>query len=280
MIRKTFETPGELRLDLRVPAGRVEVETHDGTQTEVELSADREEALEDAIVELRGDKLVVNAERKKTGWSGFGINIDVDLGFRNPKYELVVRCPHGAHADIATASADVEVRGRVGNLEVKTASGDVEAQSAASAQVKTASGDVTIADVDGDARVQTVSGDVNVARVGGKTAAQVVSGDLHLGDAGDSVVTKAVSGDVTLSAVERGEVNVTSVSGDVEIGVRRGSAVHVDATSVSGSMESELELGDAPPTSHQGSLVELRARSVSGDIRVLRAPARETQPAA
>src|SRR5947207_1209672 len=50
VIQRTFETPGELRLDLRLPSGRIDVETYDGTQTEVELLADREDALEHAVV--------------------------------------------------------------------------------------------------------------------------------------------------------------------------------------------------------------------------------------
>ena len=54
--------------------------------------------------------------------------------------------------------------------------------------------------------------------------------------------------------------------------------MYVDATSVNGSMDSELELGDAPPSS-DGPMVELRARTVSGDVQVVRAPARENQPA-
>ena len=83
---------------------------------------------------------------------------------------------------------------------------------------------------------------------------------------------------VWLDAVVEGDVSLTAVSGDLHVGVRRGSRVYVDATSVNGSMDSELELGDAPPSS-DGPMVELRARTVSGDVQVVRAPARENQPA-
>ena len=284
MIQRTYETPGKLRLDLRLPSGRIDVETHDGTQTEVELLADREEALEHAVVELHerdgGHELLVDVERKKGGgWSAFGINIDIDIGFRSPNYRLRVRCPHGADALFKTASAEVHVKGRLRAVDVKTASGDVTLEDVEDTLgVKTASGDLKVGHAHADARIQTVSGDISVARIDGDATFQVVSGDVRLDDAGGAVTAKSVSGDVWLDAVVEGDVTLNAVSGDLHVGVRRGSRVYVDATSVSGSMESELELGDAPPTS-DGPMVELRARTVSGDVRLVRAPARENQPA-
>jgi DUF4097 and DUF4098 domain-containing protein YvlB len=69
-----------------------------------------------------------------------------------------------------------------------------------------------------------------------------------------------------------GNVAAHSVSGDVTIGVRRGSKVHLDCNTVSGDTSSELELtADAPDG--EGPLLELRAKTVSGDIRITRAPA-------
>jgi hypothetical protein len=63
---------------------------------------------------------------------------------------------------------------------------------------------------------------------------------------------------------------VNSASGDVAIGVRRGSRAHLDCTTVSGDARSELELsGDEPDG--EGPFVEIRARTVSGDIRITRA---------
>ena len=70
----------------------------------------------------------------------------------------------------------------------------------------------------------------------------------------------------------RGQVNATSVSGDVTIGVRRGSKVYLDCNTISGDTSSELELTTDAPAG-DGPLVEIRAKTVSGDIRITRAPA-------
>jgi hypothetical protein len=69
---------------------------------------------------------------------------------------------------------------------------------------------------------------------------------------------------------------VRAVSGDISIGIRRGSRVFIDANTVSGSTSSEFELSDAPAAPAdvaEGPLVEVFAKTVSGDVRLERAPA-------
>ena len=61
-----------------------------------------------------------------------------------------------------------------------------------------------------------------------------------------------------------------SASGDKTVGIRRGSRVHIDVRTMSGDTSSELEIEDAPALG-EGPEVELRATSMSGDIRILRA---------
>jgi hypothetical protein len=259
VIEKTFQTPDDLRLDLSIPQGTIDVETVDGHETHVRLECDDERGLDDARVELRGDTLTVEIERTK-GVLGGMINIQIgSFSVGSRRYRLRITCPHLAELGVRTASADVNAAGTYRSAEVKTASGDVDV--------------VTVA---GDARVRTVSGDVRIAQVGGDLSAQSVSGDVAALDVRGSVAAKSVSGDVKLLVVE-GDVGLSSVSGDIEVAIRQGSRVHVDATSVSGELESKLPLGDEPG-SGDGPLVELRAKTVSGDVRVVRAPAASPAP--
>ena len=95
-------------------------------------------------------------------------------------------------------------------------------------------------------------------------------------DAWASVYVNSVSGDQRVEAVFQGAVEAHAVSGDIRVGVRRGSRVYVDANTISGSTNSELELSDAPQESEPAEdapMVEVRAKTVSGDITIARAPA-------
>src|SRR5207247_8523504 len=96
-------------------------------------------------------------------------------------------------------------------------------------------------------------------------------GDVVVRDACGDVTANSVSGDQKLEAVVEGVVKAQSVSGDVEIGVRRGSRVYLDCNTLSGETSSELELtGDA---GDEGPLGELRTRTVSGHSPIVPAAA-------
>ena len=274
MRRETFETPGGLTLDIRIPSGRIDIEAVTGTTTEIELDVrggdeEARELLEQALIELReargGQEVIVHIEDRSWGGLRFWRKVDV---------RLTIRAPKGANVHATTASADLRGRGRLGRLESESASGDVQVDElAGDATAKAASGDVKLFWIGGAATVTTASGDVELGTVAGEAVVKTASGDVEIGDAGGDVTVATASGDQQISAATAGQVDLRSASGDIKIGIRQGSNLSVDARAMSGELSSEVELGDAPPTADDAPLVELKAASMSGDIAVVRAPA-------
>jgi DUF4097 and DUF4098 domain-containing protein YvlB len=142
-----------------------------------------------------------------------------------------------------------------------------------SLETKTASGDLVLhGEVEGDATIRTVSGDALLDRVGGELHVQTVSGDVQVGDVHRSISSKSVSGDVRIRAAHSGEAALTSVSGDIEVGVAAGTNLDVDANSVSGDLSSDVPLGGEREGIHaDGPTLIVRGKTVSGDFRVVRA---------
>ena len=272
MIRESFETPGNVTLDLSIPEGRIEIETVDGTTTEVELDA---RGNEDEVRQTLDD---VRIEHRETG-KGHEVAVDLRdrrrFGFgRKVEVRLSIHAPHGAHVRTECASADIYGRGRYGSLDAKTASGDVEFDDVeGDARLRGASGDIEVRSIGGDASVNSASGDVELDRVGGRADVKTASGDVVVGNAAGEVSVATASGDQRIESVRQGSVSLQSASGDIEVGIRQGSNVWVDARAMSGDTRSELELGDAPPDDDDAALVELRAASMSGDVTVRRAHA-------
>jgi Putative adhesin len=269
MRRETFETPGELTLDLKIPSGRIDVETSAGSTTEIELDVRGNEEraaelLEDARIELEerrgGHELVVWAENR-SGWR-FWDRAD---------FRLTVRAPEGANLRVSTASADVRGRGRFGTLDAEAASGDIEIDDVGGdATAKTASGDITLRSVAGSTSVNTASGDAELGRIDGPISVKTASGDVEVAEAGSGAGISTASGDQHIAAVAAGSVDLKSASGDIRVGIREGTNLFVDARAMSGDLSSEVELGDEPGGG-DGPEVELRAVSMSGDIKVVRA---------
>lgn len=274
----TFDTPGHVLLTLRSPNGDISIHTHDGAETQVDLRATGDD---EAVRELLEETRIELRERGENRWEvyvavprrkGFG------LFWREPQIDLRVRVPHDAGVTIETRSGDVEGRGRFGGVEIQTLSGDVRFDEInEGATIRTTSGDVRLDLLGGHVDVNSTSGDVEIGSAHGAVNLRSVSGDVRVRHAAESVQVTSVSGDVDLEGLVQGDVRLQSVSGDVTVGIRRGSRLWVDAKSLSGDTVSEVELGDDVP-GHEpehdaGPLVELRANTVSGDIRIVRAAA-------
>jgi DUF4097 and DUF4098 domain-containing protein YvlB len=249
MLEQTFHTPLPLDLEVTIPSGEIEVETVAGEESHVTVDGD-ERLLADVEIRHDGNRISVEYRGKGKSFS-FG-------SFRG-RDGLRVRAtlPDGAAVKVKTASADTDVVGTLGSLDVNCVSGDVAVR-----------GDVT-----GDVTIKSVSGDARLESVGGKLSVQSVSGDVRVGPLGSSASTKTVSGDVRLEGVRAGDVRFNSVSGDLEIGVVEGSFLDVDAGSTSGDLASEVPLGSEPGMGggSDGPTIVLRGRTVSGDVRIFRA---------
>ena len=235
-MRHEFATPDPPRLRVSVPAGRIEIETGPRTDTIVEIEG---RDVEEFGVEQRGREIVV--ERRKRFGRGGG------------SYDVRILAPEGADAELALASADVRGTGRFGEVRVRNASGDVQ-----------------LGSVGGRLDVSTASGDVVVQAATGGGAIRTASGDVVVREAGERLGVMTASGDLVIAAIANGALDLKSASGDMRIGIAPGSRFHVDARSLSGETRSDLEILGVETTT-EGPLVELKATSMSGDIRIVRA---------
>jgi len=266
-----FETPGSVSLEIKLQSGRVVITTGDEARTSVELASVGRRARdpsEDIVVTTddHGDRHVIRVEQKdRLRWGPIQIA-------RGGGIEVRVTCPSGTNLDLAGGSTELRASGEFGEVGVRSVSGDVRLGDVRRRlQVKTASGDVAVGTISGEASTVTVSGDIAVARVEGALTGRAVSGNVSIDSLRAPLHLSTTSGDIAVRSVEGGEVRAQTVSGDVRVGVARGTRVWIDATSVSGDLGSELGLeGDESP---EGTtpVVPLHVKTVSGDVAIVRA---------
>ena len=264
-----FATAGHVALVITIGNGEVAVDGSAESGVEIELVPLRDndatkQAIADARIEMtgRGDghEIVVQLQKK----SGFSIGRGAQVGVR-------VRCPRGSDVKLGSGSADLTATGELGVVEVKTASGDVSLEAAERLQIETASGEIWAGEIAGQVECRTASGDVRIRRSGGTLNASLVSGDLSVVEAAAGLSVTTVSGDVRFEAAGGGDMRVQSVSGDVRVAIKPGERLFIDASSVSGKMRSELEVDEDPKSGGEGAVNELRVRTVSGDLLIVRA---------
>jgi DUF4097 and DUF4098 domain-containing protein YvlB len=255
-----FPVTGPVTAHISLPAGWVQVTAKPTDTVSVQLSAASEAGeslLEQTEVRFDDGTLRVRVPQRVTIRG-------------NASLDLTVELPEGSSVRAETASADVTLAGRLAAVEGKTASGDVQVDRVTgNVDLTTASGDIRIEDAAGEVRVSSASGDTAIGQAGGDIIAKTASGDVQIGQAGQSVTLKTASGDVRLASVHTGRTDVTTVSGDVTVGVVPDVEVYLDISTLSGDISSELD--SSSPTGETAASLTLSCRTVSGDIRVTRA---------
>jgi hypothetical protein len=272
---QVFDTPGSVSLQIRLPSGRVVVTTADEPRTSVDVissgrrGSDAVDSIEITSKERHDGHLISIEHRDQIRWGPIQISWSSDV-------EVRVTCPPGSNLEFAGGSADLRVTGELGDVSAKTASGEMTLGDVARRlEAKTASGDLTVGTIAEGGQIVTVSGDVHIRGFDRDLTARSVSGDIRIERVRAPLQVGTTSGNMILDSVEGGEVRAQTVSGDARIGVARGTRVWIDATSISGSLNSELGIEDAPAgeESADSPVVPLQLKSVSGDVRIVRAVA-------
>jgi DUF4097 and DUF4098 domain-containing protein YvlB len=258
----TYDTPGELELEVRIPAGEVVVRTLETDRTTLHITGERD--ADDVTVRFEPSahgraRLVVAQRREGVGWRWSRQSIVVEIA-----------APADTRVTVDGASTDLRAEGTVSAVVFRSASGDAVLDDVlGDVDVRTASGDLRARSVGGALTASTASGDVWVGSVGSDVNARTASGDVTLGETVGLVRVTTASGDVALASAGAGATDVRTVSGQVEIGVAPGTRAHLDVSSMSGATVSDLPVSDEP-VAGSGPELEVRVSSMSGSVRVRR----------
>lgn len=251
--RETIEVGWRPRIELSLPSG--EAVFLPGEQGKVEVQVEGRHA-DEYVIEDVGGRIVL---RTPVGWRS-----------RWDSFDVTVRVPAGVDLEVKAASADVGVEVDLGSLSASLASGDLKARKVGgNAAVESASGAVDLGEVEGHLAVSTASGDVRLGEVRGHAAVNTASGEARLGSVLGALAVSTQSGDFEVEHYAGDDLECSSTSGDVRIGLPPGRDLDVDLNTVSGDIRSDFSPEDA-----DGATARLRVKTISGDIALVRATGR------
>jgi DUF4097 and DUF4098 domain-containing protein YvlB len=278
----TFDTPEPITATIDLAVGDVRITAGESGSTIVDLrpsdpsNADDVKAAELSRVEYANEALLVRTPKLRSYLSRKGGSVDV-----------TVELPTGSQLHGTARLADFHCDGRLGDTRIKTGLGRIHLDAAGTLNLKTGMGDISVEHATGHAEVTTGSGDVRLGELhgsaviknsNGPTWVGVVDGDARLNAANGSiavdlaragVVAKSSIGAIRLSEVVRGSIVLETSAGDVEVGIREGTAAWLDVHTGVGHVRNALAASSAPEPSSE--TVEVRARTTVGDV-VIRRP--------
>lgn len=201
--------------------------------------------------------------------------------------DVTVELPTGSRVEVTGAWTQVLGEGRLGEVRVKTSSGDVRLDTTGPLNLTASHGSITVDRVEGAAAITTSSGSLRVGVVDGSavlknshgtTTVDAVTGELRVSGANgdieirraeDSVAATTAHGTLRVGEVARGTVQLETSYGAIEVGIREGTAAWLDVSSGSGQVRNTLTTTGAPEDAE--GTVKIRARTRFGNIDILRA---------
>jgi len=274
----SFDTPEPITATIDVTVGDVRISAgdHSGTVVDVrpsDASSDEDvKVAERTRVEYASGQLSLKTPKLRS-WSIRSAGGSVDV---------TIELPAGSEVRGAGQLTDFRSDGRLGDTRIKTGLGAIQVDRAESVTLKSGIGDIGVDHATGHAEITAGSGDVRVRELAGSAVIKNSNGDTWVGMAGGdarinaangsiavdvahaSVVAKSSNGDVRLGEVVRGSVVLETRLGDLEVGIREGTAAWLDVRANAGKVHNALEAAEAPDRSAE--TVEVRARTTAGSV--------------
>jgi DUF4097 and DUF4098 domain-containing protein YvlB len=278
-----FDTAAPVEATVELAVGDLRVVAADRADTLVEVRPSDQtveadcRAADGTLVEYAAGRLLVKTPKQR----GLGL-------FAKPgSVDVTVDLPAGSRLRASTAVGSIRSTGPLAELRIKMGSGDVQVDRAGTveidsgagrievdavedrAAVATGTGKVLVRAVGGAAAVKNSNGDSWIGAVGGDLRASAANGDVTVDRAGAGVVATTANGDIRIGELVRGTASVQTGCGEIEIGIRAGTATHLDLSTSFGRVRNQLAAADGPQETDE--TLDLRARNSYGDIVVRRA---------
>jgi DUF4097 and DUF4098 domain-containing protein YvlB len=219
----------------------------------------------------------VEVTTTRSAWSDDDLHrLSTKVEPRGDSFSIAAVYP--SHCMNCDVSFEIRVPSRA-NVTIATSSGDVRISSIAGpAHVDSSSGDVTLKNIGGEIHVHSSSGDVTLDGAQSSVDAVTSSGDIEARHLSADVNLVASSGSLdaefaTFDAVHL--IRMECSSGDISLTVPRGVGFKVEATTSSGSIDSNLHLpirerdSGADVSAQVGDgKASVQLRATSGDIGI------------
>ena len=277
-----FDTPEPISATIDLVAGdaRITAGDRDDTVVQIQPSDISHEpdvrAAGQTRVEYAAGRLLVRAPRQRSlGLFGKPGSIDVTIELpagsqlQGEASVAAFRCAGLlGECRISTATGDIELD-RTGPLDLRTGAGRITVDHVAGhAEISTGSGRVRLGEVDGTAVIKNSNGDSWIGEVNGELRVNAANGDISVDHAGAGLMARTANGDVRIGEITRDAVSLKTAVGEIEIGIRAGTAARLDVSTQFGRVRNHLDAADSPGPSDQTA--EVHARTSMGDIVIRR----------
>lgn len=209
--------------------GKAEVVGWD--KSEVKVTGELSDQTDEFIFDVDGDSVVIKVEvKRRNNW-----RYNSDDGD-----DLKIYVPKGSNVNYTAVNADLDVSDIENEVNAEMVNGDINAH-----------------DLTGKVSFEAVNGDIKLRKVKGRVEVETVNGDIRgEHESNEDARFESVNGNIDMRS-NSPEVSAETVNGNIELVLQKVN--RLDLNTVNGRVEAELELADKG---------DLEASSVGGSIEL------------
>ncbi len=212
-VSETLDVASGGKVRISIVRGDIEIKGWDKDQ--VHLEGELDDATEEFIFRSEGDETLIEVEIDEGFW---------DKKWNSSETDLVIHVPSNSRVIANVVSTNLDVAAIEGGVELNAVSGDID-----------------VDEVSEKVNIETVSGDIRIENSWGKMKASTISGDIDTDGKAVYFDAQSVSGDIEAVIGQSEIVQITSVSGDIELKFELLEDGRVDAETVSGDVDLMFE---------------------------------------
>jgi DUF4097 and DUF4098 domain-containing protein YvlB len=276
----TFTTPQPISVTLDLIAGDVKIVASDRSDTIVEVrskgASGSASAAELTRVEFSDGRLLIKGPKEH---SFFSSN-------KSRPIDVTIELPNGSNVQGRAKVGQLRVEGNLRECQFKTTAGDISVdhcgaltletgigditvgRAAGQIEIAAASGFVSIQAIDGTAVIKHATGNTSIDEMTGELRLSAAHGDIAVGRLAGTAVAKTAKGNIRFNDVVRGSIQLETAYGELEIGIREGTAAWLDVSTRYGRVRNSLNTTAGPGQTNDTAKV--RARTTYGDIAIRR----------
>ncbi len=232
-VEKQMTIDSKTQVQIKVQRGEINIESWN--KNDVSVTGTLDERSEGLVFEHKGNNLYIEDKMPRSYKGG-----------DNGGSKLTIKVPKSVKLGADTISANLQLAGVEGELDINTVSGNIKADNlAGSPNLHTVSGDITTKALSGNVMLDTVSGEIKDTQSQGEIKYRLVSGDLDSQTLAEKVRVEQVSGEISGDFKAATQINIRTVSGDTQVSLAK-NIERTSIESVSGDVNASFaELPDA-----------------------------------
>jgi DUF4097 and DUF4098 domain-containing protein YvlB len=228
-MEQSFEVKPDVRVEIELVSGSIELRAIDANEVHIEASGDLEI---DASQSGRRVSIRAPSGIWRPGRSGTHVDLEVEL-------------PRGSRITARTQNGAIEVEGAAGELRLHTANGSIEVEGTSpEAYLEAMNASIKFEGEGSEVTARTLHGEIELDGVTGAVEASTLSGQIRVrGEAIDRAELRTMSGAIELegSLTKRARVEAKTYSGGVKLRLPDDTSARFDVQSFSGGLDSDFE---------------------------------------